>query len=366
MLAAMERAHVAIVGAGPIGLEVAVALRQAGVRYVQFEAGQIGATMDWWAPGTRFFSSPERIAIAGVPLVTEDGSKATREQYLAYLRAVVQQFDLPVRSYERVERIRREGEGFVLWTRRSLHGVGGPAELRRTAPAAEAGDLTAWRVGRVVLAIGDLHRPRRLHIPGEDLPHATHFFEGPHRYFRRRVLIVGGKNSAVEAALRCWHVGCHVTISYRGDVFDPRRVKSWLLPELEWLIRTGRIEFEPRSVPERIEPEHVVLVRDGRRWEQPADFVLLMTGYEQDSGLFEQLGVELMGPGRVPKFDPATMETSVPGVYVAGTASAGTQVGGVRVFIENAHDHGARIAAAITRRPAPPPRPVPEEQFPEA
>jgi bacillithiol disulfide reductase len=347
--------EVLIVGAGPIGIELAVALQRAGVPYLHLDAGQVGSTIAWYAPQTHFFSSPERIAIAGVPLQTLDQSKATREEYLTYLRAVVLQFDLAIHTFERVTRLaRRAGGGFEVTTR----GAGGER------------DTTARRV---VLAIGDMHRPRRLGVAGEDLPHVSHYFGDPHAYFRRRVLVVGGKNSAVEAAIRCYRVGAHVTVAYRGADFDPERVKFWLLPEIRALVRDGRVGFLPRTTPREIRADRVVLERlsagaeagSGEVVEAAADVVLLLTGYEQDPDLFVQAGVTLDGERRRPRFDPATMETDVPGLYVAGTATAGTQLGGVKEFIETSHVHVDRIVAAVTGA-RPPEVTAPEYELPES
>jgi thioredoxin reductase (NADPH) len=361
-----DPADVAIVGGGPIGLELGIRLRAAGVRTVQFEAGPIGATIGWGAPGTRFFSSPERIAIAGVPIPSEDQSKATRERYLAYLRAVVEQFQLPVHAWRRVSHIDGDqASGFRLAVRPSEHGVGGPREWARVragdepvdAEAAAAAGAGIAHARRVVLAIGDMHRPNRLGIPGEEDAHVSHWFTEPHEYFGRRVLVVGGKNSAVEAALRLYRAGVRVAISYRGEAFHPRRVKYWLRPEIEWLIDKGRIDWHPRTVPTAIGRDHVELARvdadgtviGGGPGRVPADRVLLMTGYRQDASLFEQVGVRLEGEERTPVFDRATMETNVPGVHVAGTACGGSQRR-TKYYIENSHVHVDRIVAAVTGR----------------
>ena len=332
----MRAYDVIIVGAGPIGIELAVALKRAGVDYAQVEAGSVGQTLTWWAPQTRFFSSPERIEIAGVPLVGVAQEKATREEYLAYLRAVVTQFDLEIAQHETVTSIAREGIGeagvFTLGTESRAGG-----RMRRAR--------------RVVLAIGDMHRPRMLGIPGEDLAHVSHYFQDPHRFFRQRVVIVGGKNSAVEAAIRCHRVGARVTLAYRGSEIS-ERVKYWLRPELMALFKTGAIEFLPRVTPTAITPRDVRFERGGGRGEieVAADFVLLMTGYEQDTTLLEMAGVALEGEGRKPHHNPRTMETNVPGLYLAGTAAAGTQLHGVKVFIETAHVHVTRVVASLTGR----------------
>ncbi len=274
---------VAIVGAGPIGLELAAALKRAKFDYLHFDAKQIGYTISWFAPGTRFFSSNERIAIAGVPLQTPDQSKCTREQYLAYLRSVAVQFDLRVNTYEPILGIERDGRtsgGFVLTTR-------------------PPGGNRVYRANRLVLCTGGTNRPRRLGIPGEDLPHVSHYFDDPHKYFRKRLLIVGGKNSAVEAALRCHWAGAEVSLSYRRAQLSPRSIKYWLMPEINGLIESGKMPAYFQTVPTAITPTNVPLERVGIEAGQrsipdlPFDFVLLLIGYEQDNALFKLTGIEL-------------------------------------------------------------------------
>src|SRR3954447_3364369 len=295
---AVEHTDVAVIGAGPIGIELAVGLKRAGVEYLHFDAKQIGYTISWFAPQTRFFSSNERIAIAGVPLQTPDQGKCTREQYLAYLRSVVEEFDLRVNTYEPVVGIERGRGGrgdagdFVLTTRPS----GGAAGPRRYAAR------------RLVLVTGGTDHPRKLNVPGEDGPHVSHYFDDPHRYFRRRLLIVGGKNSAVEAALRCHNAGAHVAISYRRAELPSKSIKYWLLPEINGLIESGRIAGYLGTVPTAIHPTHVTLDRAHRAGgggdgegrspprgrmppalpvDAPADFVLALIGYEQDNTLLK-------------------------------------------------------------------------------
>ena len=321
--------QVAIIGAGPIGLELAVALKQAGIDYVQIDAGQIGSTIEWYPPQMLFHSSSDRLALAGLPIQTANQQKVTREEYLAYLRALVQNFGLSIRTYERVEQTRRLPDGrFELMTR----GIDGDH---------------AYRAEIVVLAIGAMHAPRLLDIPGEDFPHVSHYLGDPHKYFGKRLLIVGGRNSAVEAAVRCHRAGAEVTISYRGSDFDPKVVKFWLLPEVRALIRDGKVRFLPRTSVREIRRGAVDLLPGP---EVAADFVLLMTGYRQDTSLFQMLGVELDGPAHEPLHDPDTMETNVPGVFIAGTAVAGTPPRKVAVIVETCHVHVPRIVAAISGR----------------
>jgi len=345
-----KHTDVAIVGAGPIGLELAVALKRAKIDCLHFDARQIGYTISWFAPGTRFFSSNERIAIAGVPLQTPDQSKSTREQYLAYLRSVVLQFDLRVNTYEPIVGIEREGgDGcFVLTTR-------------------PASGTKVYRANRLVLCTGGTDHPRRLDIPGEDLPHVSHYFDDPHKYFRRRLLIVGGKNSAVEAALRCHAAGAEVSLSYRRAQISSKSIKYWLMPEINGLIELKKIRSYFGTVPTAITPTNVRLGSSGIvetgdpvTSDLPFDFVLLLIGYQQDNVLFKLAGTKLDPQCGAPAFNPATMETNVPGLYVAGTAVGGTQEK-YTVFIENCHVHVDRIVSALSGA-APPEAPAPLAQ----
>ena len=336
---------VAIVGAGPIGIEMAVALKRHDISYVQFDAKQVGQTMFWWPPMTRWFSSNERIAIAGVPLETVDQGKATREDYLRYLRTVVEQFDLEVKTFEPVVGIEKHSDsGFIVST--------SPQRGKRQ-----------YRVQRVILATGGTAFPRKLDVPGEDLPHVSHYMGDPHSYFRKRVLIVGGRNSAVEAALRIHQVGADVTISYRRDQFNAKNIKYWLYPEIMGLIRSGRIRAHFNTIVTEITSSGARLAscdesrplfgNPGSSFNVPADFVLLLVGYLADMSLAKMAGVELVGENEIPVFDERTMETNVPGTFIAGTATGGTQAR-YRIFLENCHIHIDRILAAIIGAPSPP------------
>jgi thioredoxin reductase (NADPH) len=327
----VQRHQLAIIGAGPLGLELAVCMKRAGIDYVQFDAHQIGHTITWWPRNTPFFSTTERLAIAGVPIQNNNQQRITGEDYLAYLRGIVEQWDLQINTYESVTSIERAADGFVLMTR-----------TRRGEQQ--------YHTGRVVLAIGDMHHPNLLHIPGETLPHVSHYFRDPHDYFRTRLLIVGGRNSAAEAALRCWRAGADVTISYRQAQFDEQRIKHWILPDLLAQIEAGTIHFLPETMPVEITPTHVTLMptANGRPpIKHETDFVLLNTGFRGEQLLLEQAGVELRGENRMPVFKPETMETNVPGLYLAGTVAAGIQQR-YTLFIENCHEHVGKITAAIT------------------
>lgn len=324
-----RRAEVGIIGAGPIGLELAAALKRAGVDYLHLEARQIGFTISWWPRNTFFFSTTERIEIAGIPLQNTNQTRATGEEYLAYLRSVVEQLDLQINTYEPVVEIQHESDGFIL----------------HTAPA--TGEKRYF-CRKLVLAIGDMHQPNYLGIPGEDLPHVSHYFDDPHPYFRKHLLVVGGRNSAVETALRCWRAGARVAISYRKAEFDAQRVKNHILPDLLTQIELGNIGFFPKTRPVEITRGHAVLQREnGEQFQYPADFVILNTGFRQDPRIFQMAGVNLLGAECAPEYDPETMETNVPGLFVAGTAAAGSQTR-YTVFIENSHHHVGKIVKKLT------------------
>ncbi len=349
---------IALIGAGPLGLEIAVALKAAGLSYTHLEAGQIGSTIQWWAPNTRWFSSPDRISIAGVPLVTPNQEKASREEYLAYLRSVVQQFHLDIHTYTRVTRIAGLPDNrFQLTVQKSFRGQ----------PLGEPSTLTA---DKIILSTGGTERPNLLHVPGEDLPTVSHYFQDPHTYFQKNLLIVGGRNSAVESALRCHRAGAKVHLSYRRETVDQKDIKYWLHPEFASLTRSGQITAHYNTVVKEITPTHVTLAPTPQHsapstQHLPVDFVLLMTGYEADMSLAKMAGVELTTDQLLPTHDPATMQTNIKNLYVAGTAIAGTQCR-YKVFLENCHIHVPKILAHLTGKIAPATTPTPLYDRPES
>ena len=316
-------AKVVLVGAGPVGIEVAAGLKRAGIDYLQLEKGPIASTIYRWPRHARFFSSPERVAIAGIPFSSPHQEQPAREDYLAYLRGVVETLDLKILSYHRVTEIRGKKGSFTL-----------RAETLR--------DSLKVNCENVILATGDMGEFNRLGIPGEDLPHVSHVLEDPHLYFGNRLLVVGGKNSALEAALRCFRSGVSVSLSYRRSGFDRKRVNSRLYLELSILTAKGVIPFYPETLPSRITEEGAELSRsDGSTLFVPADFVLLATGYHADLSLFTDLEIPLDEEG-VPLYDPQTMESAVPGVYLAGTAVSGARQR-YKDFIGTSHYHAAGI-----------------------
>lgn len=325
----------AIIGGGPIGIETAIALKEAGVETILFEARQIGHSITKWPANTHFFSPPDRIALAGIPVQTRDQLAITGEEYLPYLRMLVEQFDLRLHNYEPVHKIEHDDGHFVIHTQ--------PNGGHRT-----------YRCRFIVIATGGTASPRKLGIPGETFPHVHHHFSDPHVYFRTRVLIVGGRNSAVEAALRCWRAGAQVTISYRRREFDRNFLKPHLLSDISTRIERGEIGFLPATKPIEITSETVKLVPTeegtaslGTQITQECDFFLLLTGFSMDTSLLAQAGVKIIGQERAPYHNPKTMETNVPGIFVAGTAAGGTDWR-LKHAIYTSHDHVARIVNTIS------------------
>ncbi len=369
-----------IIGAGPIGIEMAVELSRYKVPYRILEAGSIASTIEWYAPGTEIFSSPERIAIAGIPFEPQT-RKAFREDYLLYLRNVVRQFKLPIEHYRRVVNIEKTPGGtFKVSIAHSSHGVGGPFEQAEEfgTCANSYTEIETIEVEKIILAIGNLHVPQHVNVPGENSTWVSHYMGEPHRYAGTKVTIIGSGNSAAEAAIRLYHVGASVTLCHRKEGFRPKRIKPWLMPELENLTKEGKVqvfsnfalkEITRSAVLGSITGEDVSIGGDvasigSEDVSINSDFVLLLTGYRQKTDLFDQLGVTLIDAQ--PAFDLNTMETNVQNVFVIGTAAAGTESGGVKTFIENAHVHVERVLHAlklIEQVPAAQDRPFEEREI---
>lgn len=311
-----------VVGAGPCGLAVGAAAREAGVGCVLLDRRTVVSTIERYPLNMTFFSTPERLEIGGIPFVTAN-EKPTRRDGLVYYRRVAERLGLDVRPGEEVTSIRREGGGFAVEVRRPF-------------------DTATYRAGAVVVATGYYDWPNRLGLPGEDLPHVSHYFTEGHRYWHRRVVVVGAGNSAVDAALECWRAGARVTLVHFEDQLD-RRVKPWVLPDITNRIKDGSIAVRWRTRVTAI-GERAVELDSGETLE--ADAVLLMTGYYADNSLLAGLGVPADPQTGVAAHETDTMETPVSGCYIAGVIAGGRDSN--RLFIENARQHGDLIVAHLT------------------
>lgn len=324
-----ERTDLAVVGAGPCGLAVGLAAREHGLDAVLFDRGCLVQSIVDYPTYMTFFSTPERLEIGGFPFVVAE-SKPTRREALAYYRAVAGRSGLDIRQYEEVVRIEPAARGFRLATRRAGEG-------REVLAAA------------VVVASGALAHPNRLDVPGEDSPRVLHAYREGHPYFDQDVVVVGGGSSAVEAALDLYRSGARVTVVHFEDRFD-RGVKPWILPDITNRIEGGEIGVRWRARVAEVRPGAVVVrgEADGALEEIPNDWVFAMTGWRPDHRLLRELGVDIDAKTGVPRHDPETLETNVPGVFVAGVLTAGYDAN--KVFIENSRHHGAAIAPSVRRR----------------
>lgn len=333
-----------IVGAGPIGIELAVALRLCGVEFRILEAGCLASTIAWYAPGTEIFSSPERLAIAAIPFEPLNRNKACREDYLLYLRSVVRKYDLKIETNRCVVAVEKESSGgFSIYHRSSSNGVGGPV------PAVCFGEKQTIRADKLVLAIGNMHLPNWVGKEQGTFPNVSHYLAEPHFYVGSEVIILGSGNSAAEAAIRLHRCGARVVLIQRGQGFRARKIKPWVLPELEALIRERKVSLTMVDKVIDFDDRQITVQVSGQQQTLRFDHLLLLTGYHQNTTLFDQLGIERHGPHSAPRLNPDTMESNVQGVYVIGTAASGSEKR-VTTFIENSHIHVSKVMNALGKQ----------------
>ena len=322
----------AVIGAGPCGLAVGVAAKRAHLTCSLFDKGPVASSLMRYPLYMTFFSTPDKLEI-GVPFVTA-GDKPTRREALTYYRKVAEYFELDVRQYHTVSRVTRTRDGF---------------ELVAQHPGSPEPESVSSR--HLVFATGYFESPNRLGVPGEDLPNVSHYFTEAHLYWQQRVVLVGGGNSAVETALELCRVGAQevTLVHFLGD-FD-RGVKPWILPDITNRVKEGRVRVRWCSRVVEIARSHVIVRRepDGEHETIAADFVLALTGYTADLTLLRSVGVTVDESSGVPSHSPATMETNVPGVYIAGVLASGFDAN--KIFIENGREHGGRICEHIKSKP---------------
>ncbi|WP_215114543.1 YpdA family putative bacillithiol disulfide reductase [Exiguobacterium sp. s70] len=320
--------HAIVVGAGPCGLSAAIELKRIGISCTIIERGNIVDAIYRYPTHQTFFSSASLLEIGDIPFICKD-LKPRRQDALVYYREVVSRTGLDVHPFETVEAVERTEDGFVV---RSRHDRDGAKERQ---------------ADYVILATGYYGRPRRLDVPGEELPHVAHYFKEAHPFYRQRVTVIGGKNSAVDAAIELEKAGAHVTVLYRGDGYSPS-VKPWVLPTFDSLVRHDKVRLELEAEIVRIEPHHVVYRQHGEEHRLETDHVLAMTGYLPDHGLFADAGVQVDEETGVPAFDETTYETNVDGLFIAGVVAAGNDAN--KIFIENGRFHGQAIAETLRER----------------
>jgi bacillithiol disulfide reductase len=322
--------EVLVIGAGPCGLAVGVAAREAGVSCILLDRRTVVSTIERYPLNMTFFSTPEKIEIGDVPFIASH-EKPTRRDGLLYYRRVAEHFALDARPGEEVTAVDRRADGAFR------------VEVQRRH------DRTEYVAANVVFATGYYDWPNLLGIPGETLPHVSHYFLEGHRHWHQDVVVIGAGNSAVDAALECWRAGARVSIVHFMEGFD-RTVKPWVLPDITNRLKEGSIQACWNSRVVAITPEavEVVPVTGGPANRLPADAVLAMTGYHANTDLLTGLGVPVDAVTGIAAHDEQTMMTSVQGCYLAGVIASGKDAN--RLFIENARGHGGLIVTDIRRR----------------
>ena len=316
-----------IIGAGPIGLEAAIRARRAGLRYRVVEKGALVHAIYRYPTYMTFFTTSERLEIGGHPLVTAT-DKPTRKEALDYYRKVAHAEALEVDAYHEVTGLARAATGFELTVRR---------------PDGSQRQLAARHVA---LATGYFDQPNRLGVPGEDLPHVSHYYDEGHPHYGRDVVIVGAGSSAADAALDLYRAGARVTMLHRGEGFR-HSLKYWIRPNLENRVAEGSITAHFGTVVREIASDAVLAEKDGRPLRVPADRVFLLTGYHAAGALLRQVGARVDPTTLAAELDES-FQTTVPGLYCIGSAGFGRRTSDV--FIENGLVHARRAIDAIAAR----------------
>jgi len=314
-----------VVGAGPTGLACAIEAQKAGFRVALVDKGCICNSIFHYPAHMTFFTTSERLEIGGIPFPSVN-AKPTRGEALEYYRQVAAYYRLDVRQYHRVERVTGVDGAFTAHIV-DRFGRPGAIEARKLAISTGYYDLPNW-----------------MDIPGETLSKVHHYYHDPHPFYGMDVVVIGGKNSAAIAALELWRSGAHVTLVYRGPEVTPN-VKYWIKPDIENRIKDGEIKARFSTEVVEITPDEVVVDAPTGRETLPNDFVFAMTGYHPDFSFLERVGVRFEGEDRLPVCNPETLESNVPGIYLAGVIVAGARTS--EIFIENGRFHGKLIAASL-------------------
>lgn len=320
-----------VIGGGPCGLAAAISAQQAGLSAVVIEAESVVSTIAHYPTYVRFFSTAEKLSLGGLPFIIAT-EKPTRRDALAYYRAVVKHFGVHLRQYERVNSIERKGDEFL---------------VRSTV---RSGERKETKAKAVVVATGYFGSPNYLRVPGEELPLVSHVYREGHEAFDQDVVVVGGGNSAAEAALDLWRSGARVTLVHFGPTFD-KKIKPWVLPDFVNRMKEGSIAARWGARVTRIESDAVVIEGPNGEERLPATFVYVMTGFAPNVDLLREVGVPIDEQTGIPSHDAATLETAVPGIFIAGVVVAGYDAN--KVFIENGRYHGDKIVARILGRGVP-------------
>jgi thioredoxin reductase (NADPH) len=313
------------IGAGPTGLACAIEAKRAGMKPVVIDKGCLCNSIFHYPVNMVFFTTPELLEIGDLPLVSA-AEKPVRVEALKYYRKAAEHFELELRLFERVLRVDGQDGGFTVVTETKKG-----AEERYTSK-------------KIAVATGYYDLPNIMNIPGEDLPHVSHYYSEPFEFWSQDVVVIGGKNSAAEAALDLYRNGARVTLVHRNAELG-QGIKYWVRPDIENRIKAGQVTglFETRV--KEITPDEVVVQNGGGEKRLPAKQVFALTGYHPDFEFIESLGVQLDRETRKPALDPNTLESNVPGIHLAGVVIGGRHTG--EIFIENGRFHGKQIIESL-------------------
>jgi thioredoxin reductase (NADPH) len=323
-----SRNDVLVVGAGPTGMACAIEAQKAGFKALIVDKGCLVNSIYHYPSNMVFFTTPELLEIGDVPFTTAS-AKPNRLEALEYYRRVAAHYHLEVRQYEWVKTITGEDNDF------------------RVATTDRHDAIHDYRARKIVLATGYYDLANELNIPGEDLEKVFHYYRDPHPYYDSDVVVIGGKNSAAEAALDLWRHGARVTLVHR-DAQMHTHVKYWVRPDIENRIKAGEIPAYFNSTVEEINADCVVLRTPSGPLRLKNNFVFALTGYHPDYDFLRSIGIELSPEQLRPVCDPETLESNIPGIYVAGVIVAGSRTS--EIFIENGRFHGKLIAAHLNQK----------------
>lgn len=321
----MIEKEVIVIGGGPCGLSTAIELQERGFDVLVIEKGNIVNAIYRYPTHQTFFSSSDKLAIGNVPFITEK-AKPQRNDALVYYREVVRMKNVQVHPFEEVQSIEQNGAQFFIQTSKEQY-------IAR----------------QVVMATGYYDQPNLMHVEGEDLPHVMHYFKEAHPYFGQHVVVIGGKNSAVDAAIELERAGAYVTVVYRGENYSAS-VKPWILPGFDSLVRHEKVNMHFNTKVTRITDEEVTVQQGEEVFSIPANFVFAMTGYLPDYSLLTKIGVTIDEETGRPTYNSETMESNIKNLFIAGVVAAGKNAN--EIFIENGRHHGEAIAETLMSRKA--------------
>ncbi|WP_256758911.1 YpdA family putative bacillithiol disulfide reductase [Cohnella sp. WQ 127256] len=328
------REQAIIIGAGPCGLSAALELQAVGIEPLIIEKNSVVHSLYLYPTYMQFFSTSELLEIGGVPFITPN-DKPTRREALQYYRDVTLRSGLRVRSYESATSIIQQAD-----------------DSFQVSTVDRFGGIHTYESRYVIVATGYFDHPNLLGIPGEDLSKVSHFFQEAHPYTGMKVTIIGGNNSAVDAAMELLRVGAEVTVVYRGDQYSPS-IKPWVKPLFDGMVKKGKINMLFSSRVTHIDEGSVTIEPsdpDSPSYNLDNDFVLAMTGFRPVRTLLTDAGAEVDSDSTIPTFNPETMETNLPGLFIAGVIAAGRQAN--EIFIESGRHHGKLIAQHILHQQA--------------